>query len=56
VLDEAQLPTAVAELEQAAGASQLRLRRRLYELQTAGFHADLPAGLHLPELARGWSR
>ena len=55
VLDEGDLATAVAELEQAAGASQLRLRL-LYELQAAGFYAGLPAGLHLPELATGWSR
>ena len=55
VLDEGALATAVAELEQAGGASQLRLRL-LYELQAAGFYAGLPAGLHLPELATGWSR
>jgi hypothetical protein len=55
VLDEQHLPSAVAELEQSAGASQLRLRR-LYELQAAAFYTGLPAGLHLPELARRWSR
>ena len=49
------MATAVAELEQAAGASQLRLRL-LYEVQAAAFYAGLPAGLHLPELAAGWSR
>jgi hypothetical protein len=55
VLDERHLPAAVAELEQAAGASQLRLRR-LYELQAAGFYAGLPAGLALPDLAKEWTR
>jgi hypothetical protein len=55
VLDERQLPAAVAELEHAAGSSQLRLRR-LYELQAFGFYAGLPVGLHLPELARRWTR
>ncbi len=55
VLDEADLRAAIAELEQAAGASQLRLRR-LFELQAAGFAAGLPAGLSLTELAARWSR
>jgi hypothetical protein len=55
VLDEQDLPTAVAELEQSAGASQLRLRR-LYELQAAGFYAGLPAGMPLTDLAARWSR
>jgi hypothetical protein len=55
VLDPADLPTAVAEVEHAAGASQLRLRR-LYELQAAGFCAGLPVGLSLTELAERWSR
>jgi hypothetical protein len=55
VTDDADLPAAVAETEQAAGTCQLRLRR-LYELQAAGFHVGLPAGLHLPDLAKEWSR
>ncbi|GLY17995.1 hypothetical protein Kisp01_50090 [Kineosporia sp. NBRC 101677] len=55
VLDPDALPSAVAELEHAAGASQLRLRR-LYELQAAGFLVGLPVGLSLTELARRWSR
>ena len=55
VLDEANLPAAVAEIEYAAGAAQLRLRR-LYELQAAGFVAGLPVGLSLTDLAGRWSR
>ena len=55
VLDEDDLPAAVAEVEHAAGASQLRLRR-LVEQQAAGFLAGLPAGLSLTELVRRWSR
>ena len=55
VLDDVDLPAAVAEIEHAAGASQLRLRR-LYELQAAGFAAGLPVGLSLTELAGRWSR
>lgn len=55
VLDADELPAAVAELEHAAGASQLRLRR-LFDLQAAGFAAGLPAGLSLPELAERWNR
>lgn len=55
VLDASELPSAVAELEHAAGASQLRLRR-LYELQAAGFYVGLPVGMSLVELARRWSR
>ena len=46
VLDEADLPAAIAELEHAAGGSQLRLRR-LHRTQAAGFLAGLPAGLSL---------
>jgi hypothetical protein len=55
VLDDADLPAAIAEVEHAAGVSQLRLRR-LTELQAAGFLAGLPAGLSLTDLARRWSR
>ena len=55
VLDNTDLAAAVAEVEHAAGASQLRLRQ-LFELQAAGFLAGLPAGLSLTELARRWSR
>jgi hypothetical protein len=55
VLDDTDLPAAVAELEHAAGASQLRLRL-LYELQAAGFAAGLPVGLSLTELAGRWTR
>ena len=51
VLDPADLPAGIAELEHAAGVSQLRLRR-LTEQQAAGFLAGLPAGLSLVELAR----
>jgi hypothetical protein len=55
VLDELDLPAAVAEVEHAAGASQLRLRR-LYELQAAGFVAGLPVGLSLMDLSSRWTR
>jgi hypothetical protein len=55
VLDEADLPAAVAEVEQAAGRSQLRLRR-LAQNHAAGFMAGLPAGLDLHELVGRWSR
>jgi hypothetical protein len=55
VLDPTDLPAATAEIEHAAGASQLRLRR-LYELQAAGFCAGLPVGLSLTELAGRWAR
>jgi hypothetical protein len=55
VLDDADLPAAVAEVEHAAGVSQLRLRR-LTELQAAGFLAGLPAGISLTELAQRWTR
>ena len=55
VLDDVDLPAAIAEIEHAAGTSQLRLRR-LYELQTAGFIAGLPVGLSLTDLARRWTR
>ena len=53
--DQQGLRAEVADLEQAAGASQVRLRR-LYELQAAGFYVGLPAGLSLTELARMWTR
>jgi hypothetical protein len=55
VLEPSDLPAAVAEVEHAAGTSQLRLRP-LYELQAAGFCAGLPVGLSLTELAGRWSR
>jgi len=55
VLDEGDLAAAVAEVEHAAGAAQLRLRR-LFELQAAGFLTGLPAGLSLTELTGQWSR
>ena len=54
-LDEADLPAAVAEIEQVAGRSQLRLRR-LTRNHAAGFVAGLPAGLDLHELTQRWSR
>lgn len=53
--DQTALRAAVADLEQTAGASQVRLRR-LYELQAAGFYAGLPAGLSLTDLAHRWTR
>ena len=55
VLDEADLPAAIAEIEQTAGRSQLRLRR-LARNHAAGFLAGLPAGLDLHELTRRWAR
>jgi hypothetical protein len=53
--DDTDLAVAVADLEHAAGTSQLRLRR-LTGLQAAGFLAGLPAGLSLTDLAKAWSR
>ena len=55
VLNAADLPAAISEVEHAAGVSQLRLRR-LVEQQAAAFMAALPAGLCLTELAARWSR
>lgn len=54
-LNEADLPAAVAEVEQAAGRSQLRLRR-LTRNHAAGFLASLPLGFDLHELIRRWER
>jgi hypothetical protein len=53
--NETDLAVAVADLEHAAGTSQLRLRR-LTGLQAAGFLAGLPTGLSLTDLAKAWSR
>lgn len=55
VLDQAELPAAVAEVEQAAGRAQLRVRP-LTRNHAAGFLAGLPAGLALPELTQRWAR
>ncbi|WP_088284691.1 SCO6880 family protein [Kineosporia sp. A_224] len=55
VLDEVDLPAAIAEVEQTAGRSQLRLRR-MARNHAAGFLAGLPAGLDLHELTRRWAR
>lgn len=49
------LDAATAELERAAGSSQLRLRR-LYGQQAAGFAAGLPTGLLLGEVTARWVR
>lgn len=53
--DETALRDAVADLEQAAGAAQVRLRPAT-GLQGAAFLTGLPAGLTLPDLARRWTR
>jgi hypothetical protein len=50
VADPEQLPAAVAEVEHAAQASRIRLRR-LYGSQAAGFAAGLSCGVH-PGLLR----
>jgi hypothetical protein len=53
VLDEADLPTAVADVEAAADASKIRLRR-LYAAQAAGFATTLPCGVMPRSLATHW--
>ena len=50
VLDAADLPAAVADVEARAEAGRIRLRR-LFGGQMAGFAATLPLGLYPPELA-----
>jgi hypothetical protein len=50
VTDPAQLPAAVADVEQRAGAAKLRLRR-LWGAQSCGFAAGLGLGLNPTELA-----
>lgn len=51
VTDPADLPAARAEVENAAGAARLRLRRMRFA-QGAGFAAGLPAGVYPPHLRR----
>jgi hypothetical protein len=53
VLDETDLPRAVADVEAAADASKLRLRR-LYAGQAAGFATTLPCGVMPRSLATHW--
>jgi hypothetical protein len=53
VLHPADLPKAVADVEAAADASQLRLRR-LYAGQSAGFATTLPCGVIPHTLATHW--
>jgi hypothetical protein len=55
VLDEADLPKAVADVEAAADASKIRLRR-LYAGQAAGFATTLPCGVIPHSLATHWPR
>lgn len=56
VTDPAQLPAAVADVEQRAGAAKLRLRR-MWGSQQAGFAAGLGLGINPNELAgRGRGR
>jgi hypothetical protein len=56
VTDPGQLPSAVADVEQRAGAAKLRLRR-MWGAQQAGFAASLGLGLNPTELAsRGRGR
>jgi hypothetical protein len=56
VTDPAELPSAVADVEQRAGAAKLRLRR-LWGAQSTGFAASLGLGLNPTELAsRGRGR
>jgi len=56
VTDPAELPGAVADVEQRAGAAKLRLRR-LWGAQACGFAASLGVGLNPTELAgRGRGR
>ena len=53
VLDEGELPKAIADVEAAADASKLRLRR-LHAAQAAGFTATLPLGVMPYTLATHW--
>jgi hypothetical protein len=53
VTDPADLPAAIAEVEAAADASRLRLRR-LYAGQAAGFATTLPCGVMPHTLATHW--
>ncbi|MGI8813903.1 MAG: SCO6880 family protein [Pseudonocardia sp.] len=56
VTDPGQLPAAIADVEQRAGAAKLRLRR-MWGAQQAGFAASLGLGLNPNELAsRGRGR
>ena len=56
VTDPDELPGAVADVEQRAGAAKLRLRR-LWGAQSTGFAASLGLGLNPTELAsRGRGR
>jgi hypothetical protein len=56
VTDPGELPGAIADVEQRAGAAKLRLRR-LWGAQSAGFAASLGVGLNPSELAgRGRGR
>lgn len=50
-----ELPRAIAEVEQRAETSKIRLRR-LWRSQAAGFAATLPAGICPPQLAAQWPR
>jgi hypothetical protein len=53
VTDEADLPTAVADVEARAETAKIRLRR-LYRSQAAGFAVTLPCGVCPPVLSRRW--
>jgi hypothetical protein len=55
VTDEADLPTAVADVEARAETAKIRLRR-MYRSQAAGFAATLPCGICPPVLSRRWPR
>lgn len=50
VTDPEQLPRAISEVESAAEASKIRLRR-LWHSQSTGFAATLPCGIYPPALA-----
>ncbi|MBB1252532.1 hypothetical protein H3146_03970 [Streptomyces sp. OF3] len=51
VTDPETLPRAVAEVEQRAGTSKIKLRRAHWS-QAAAFAATLPLGVYLPDAAR----
>ncbi len=53
VLDPADLPRAVADIESRAEACKVRLRR-LWRSQAAGFAVTLPTGICPPVLAQQW--